>query len=170
MSEQGRPTVYSEGVANEILDRLADGQSLRSICDAPGMPGRTTVYRWVMDDVSGFRNQYARAREIQAYALEDDLRDIADDGRNDWMRNNDPKNPGWIANGEHLNRSRLRVDARKWAASKILPKVYGEKITQEVTTDNIHRIIGEAPIDKEAWAAKYANGVAPVIVESDDAT
>lgn len=133
---QGRPTSYSQDVAEVILERLADGQSLRSICAIEGMPGRTTVYRWVLDDVEGFRNQYTRAREIQAYALEDDLRDIADNGSNDWMERNDPDNPGWTVNGEHLQRSRLRVDTRKWVASKILPKVYGEKVQQEIVGPN----------------------------------
>jgi hypothetical protein len=127
------PNPYTQGIAAAILKRLADGESLRAICRTDGMPDRSTVYGWVLDDYEGFASQYARAREMQAHSLADDQVEIADDGSNDWMQRNDPDNPGWQANGEHLQRSRLRFDARKWAASKILPKVYGDKIQQEHT-------------------------------------
>lgn len=100
------------------------------------MPSRTAVLGWVLDDYEGFAGQYARAREMQAHSLADDVSEISDNGSNDWMERNDPDNPGWQANGEHLQRSRLRFDARRWAASKILPKVYGDKIQQEHTGAN----------------------------------
>lgn len=90
---------------------------------------RSVVYNWIMDDQDGFAGKYARAREIQAHVLTDELVDIADNGTNDWMERNDPENPGWLANHEHIQRSRLRLDARKWAASKILPNVYGDRTT-----------------------------------------
>jgi hypothetical protein len=123
-----RPTIHTPELARSILKRLADGESLRSICRAEEMPDRSTVYDWVLDDVDGFSRQYARVREMQAHALADDQVDIADNGSNDWMERNDPDNPGWLANGEHIQRSRLRFDARRWAASKILPKVYGDRV------------------------------------------
>lgn len=129
----GRPSVYSPEVASEILDRIAEGESLRSICKDERFPARSTINHWVIDDVDGFSIRYARAREMQAHALAEDTLEISDDGTNDWMKRNDPSNPGYDANGEHLQRSRLRVDARKWIAARILPKVYGDKISQEVT-------------------------------------
>ncbi|MGB8840016.1 MAG: hypothetical protein WCC64_02995 [Aliidongia sp.] len=129
----GRPPIYDTALAAVVLTRIADGESLRAICASEGMPGRTAVYGWIFDDIEGFAGRYARAREMQAHALVDDISTISDDGSNDWMAKNDPDNPGYALNGEHVQRSRLRVDARKWAASKILPKVYGEKIQQEHT-------------------------------------
>lgn len=70
-----------------------------------------------------------RAREAQADTLADELLDISDDARNDWMkRNHGDDDPGWVANGEHIQRSRLRVDTRKWIASKLKPKKYGDKL------------------------------------------
>jgi hypothetical protein len=66
-------------------------------------------------------------------ALAEETLDIADDGRNDWMERNDPKNQGYEFNGEHVQRSRLRVDARKWFAAKVAPKKYGEKVQQELS-------------------------------------
>lgn len=76
-----------------------------------------------------FLKQYARAKEESADALADEMLDIADDARNDWMaRNHGEDDPGWIVNGEHIQRSRVRIDTRKWLASKLKPKRYGEKI------------------------------------------
>ncbi len=79
--------------------------------------------RLTLDDREGFSEQYARAREIQAFAIADELLEIADDGRNDWMqrRGNDERG-GWELNGEHIQRSRVRIDTRKWMLSKMLPK------------------------------------------------
>lgn len=132
----GRPRAYDPQVADSILERLAGGESLNSICRDPETPARSTVLSWVLDDTDGFSAKYARARVIQAHSLVDDLNDIADDGTNDWMERNSPGSPGWVANGEHIQRSRLRYDARKWAASKILPKTYGDKLDVEVAGKN----------------------------------
>ena len=157
----GRPTIYSEELALIILERISDGESLRSICKAEGMPGRTTVYRWSLDNVEGFRDRFTRAREMRAYMLEDDMTEISDDGTNDWMERNDPDNPGWQVNGEHLQRSRLRVDTRKWIASKILPKVYGEKVTQQFVGAN------DGPVQYEDVRAPIAALIAPANVKQD---
>jgi hypothetical protein len=59
--------------------------------------------------------------------MADELMEIADDGRNDWMERHGEEDPGWQVNSEHIQRSRLRVDARKWTLSKVLPKIYGDK-------------------------------------------
>lgn len=91
------------------------------------MPAESTVRAWAVEDREGFSAQYARAREIGYHAMADELMDIADDGRNDWMERRGEEDIGWAANGEHIQRSRLRVDARKWMLSKVLPKIYGDK-------------------------------------------
>jgi hypothetical protein len=91
------------------------------------MPDCATVFRWIRVK-EGFREQYTRAKEESADALLEETLDIADDGSNDWMESNDPNNPGYRANGEHVQRSRLRVDTRKWAMSKLKPKKYGDKL------------------------------------------
>lgn len=91
------------------------------------MPNKKTVLRW-LGHHEEFSAQYARAREDQADSLAEECLDIADNASNDWMERNDPNNPGWVANGEHTQRSRLRLDARKWFASKVAPKKYGEKL------------------------------------------
>lgn len=129
----GRPSVYNLDMATEICSRLASGEALKSICRDEAMPGLTTVYRWLASN-SEFRDLYTRAREDQADTLADEIIEISDDGKNDWMkRNHGEDDPGWVANGEHIQRSRLRVEARKWIAAKLKPKKYGDRLTQEVT-------------------------------------
>jgi hypothetical protein len=125
----GRPTDYTQETADIICERLADGESLRTICDDADMPARSTVFRWLSLHKE-FSDQYARAKEVQAEVLADELISIADDGRNDWMERKDAdgENIGWRENGEALRRSALRIDTRKWVAAKLLPKKYGEKI------------------------------------------
>lgn len=134
MSDKGRPSVYSPEIAAEICSRLADGETLRSVCRDEKMPSESTVRGWALNDHEGFSAQYARAREIGYLAMADDLLEVADNGTNDWMeRKDDSGNTAYVLNGEHVQRSRLRVDTRKWLLSKALPKLFGDKITQEHT-------------------------------------
>jgi hypothetical protein len=97
------------------------------------MPDKSTVFRWLAVN-EPFRDQYARAREAQADYYAEEIIDISDDGSNDWMERRSEAekgagvNTGWVLNGEHVQRSKLRVDARKWIASKLKPKVYGDKL------------------------------------------
>lgn len=123
----GRPSSYSDKTADKICKLIADGLSLREICVSDELPHRETVRRWLRDN-EDFRGQYARAREDQADAIFDEILEIADDAQNDWMERNGEENEGWQANGEHIQRSRLRIDARKWMAGKLRPKVYGDKL------------------------------------------
>ncbi len=123
---RGRPTRYTADVASTICTRLAGGESLRSICDDAAMPARSTVIGWLFDgEHEDFMDQYARAREAQAEVRADEIVDIADDESGDFTTDEDGKR---VVNHEHIQRSRLRVDARKWVASKLLPKRYGDKL------------------------------------------
>ena len=95
------------------------------------MPAEATVRQWVLHNRDGFYAQYAEAREIGYQTMADELLEIADNGQNDWMERNAGDDAGWQANGEHVQRSRLRLDTRKWLLSKALPKIYGDKQTVE---------------------------------------
>ncbi|TVR08181.1 MAG: terminase small subunit protein [Salinarimonadaceae bacterium] len=129
---KGRPSSYSDEIADIICERIADGESLRTICRDEDMPASSTVFRWLAAD-EAFQEKYARAKSAQADALVEDILEIVDDARNDWMERRGKDDEGWVANGEHIQRARLRVDARKWMAGKLAPKKYGEKITTEHT-------------------------------------
>jgi hypothetical protein len=125
----GRPSEFTPELADLICARLADGQSLRAICRADEMPDKSTVFRWLRSNLE-FRDQYTRAKEESADALTDEMLEISDDATNDWMErhNEDGSNIGWQVNGEHIQRSRLRIETRKWLASKLKPKKYGDKV------------------------------------------
>lgn len=141
MAEVGRPSGYSEELGLRICERLVEGESLRAICREEGMPSQSMVFRWLEAD-EAFRERYARARELQADTFADELTEIADDGTNDWMEQKDKEGQaiGWRENGEAISRSRLRVDTRKWIASKLKPKKYGDKI------ETTHQGPGGGPI------------------------
>ena len=124
-----RPSEYSHAVADAICEELANGRSLRAICVDDGMPSKSTVFRWLAANME-FRDQYARAREAQADALADEILDIADDGGNDTYTDDDGRER---VNVDVIARSRLRVDARKWIAAKLKPRVYGDKIAAELS-------------------------------------
>lgn len=115
----GRPSDFTQEIADVICEQLADGESLRKICLGEDMPSKSAVFRWLLDRPD-FRDQYARAREAQADAIADEILDIADDGSNDFMGEDEKYN------GDAVQRSRLRVDARKWFAGKLAPKKYGD--------------------------------------------
>lgn len=132
----GRPSEYTQELAGEICRMLAEGMSLREVCRHEGMPHESTVRLWAVDDREGFSTQYRRAREIGYHSMADELLEISDDASNDWMERQNETAEGYELNGEHLQRSRLRVDTRKWLLSKALPKVYGDKLE----LDNKHSV------------------------------
>lgn len=138
----GRPSGYSQELADRICSELADGKSLRTVCKAEGLPSTQTVFRWLRTH-EGFCDQYARAKDEAADVLVDEMLDIADEATNDWMEQHDKDNVGYRLNGEAINRSRLRVDTRKWIASKLKPKKYGDKT--ELTGPGGTPLIPESP-------------------------
>lgn len=124
----GQLSEYTPERARRICDEIASGISLRTICAQEGMPACSTVFLWLTKHPE-FSEQYARAREAQADTMAEDILEIADDGRNDWVKTQEG---GDAYNGDHVQRSKLRVDARKWLMSKMAPKKYGDKVTQEL--------------------------------------
>ena len=110
METRGRPSIYTQEIADLICNGISEGKSLRSLCVAEDMPSEATVRRWVIDDHEGFSTQYTRARDIGLDCVADEVFEIADN-----------------ATGDH-QRDRLRFDARRWYLSKLAPKRYGDKI------------------------------------------
>ena len=100
------------------------------------MPAKSTVMRWLQAD-KVFRDQYTRAREEQAEGFLDEIVEIVDDSRNDWMdREVGRGRVIRVVDPEAVMRSKLRYDARRWAMSKILPKKYGDSTTLKGDPDN----------------------------------
>ena len=132
MADRGRPSKYTDELADLICERISDGESLVDICKSDGMPSRGTVFRWLAGNET-FQDMYALAREVQAEHYADEIVAISDDSRNDWMERNSDGATAWALNGEAIARSRLRVDARKWVASKLKPRKYGDRSSMELT-------------------------------------
>lgn len=128
----GRPTDYTPEVAETILGRLRDGETLNAICRAAELPHESTVRLWVRDNREGFTERYTQARLVGYLHMADELVEIADDGRNDWMvrqqKVGEEEIDVSVPNPEAIGRSRLRIDTRKWLLAKALPKVFGEKL------------------------------------------
>lgn len=146
----GRPSNYSHDIAVAVCEHIANGMTLAQISKLPGMPRMHLIFRWLANDQQ-FRQIYDRAQIERAEKLADEILDIADNGANDWMDNNDPKNPGYKFNQEHWQRSKLRVETRKWIASKMLPKKYGDHSSFEIsgTTRQVTEIVLVAPESNE---------------------
>ena len=123
----GRPSSFTKETADIICERISNGESLREICRSDDMPSKTTVMRWLGSN-EAFRDQYARAREAQADHFADEILEIADDGTNDWMTRGVGEDATTVPDHEHISRSKLRVDARKWLMSKMAPKKYGDRV------------------------------------------
>jgi len=121
----GRPRAYTDEAAAEICLRIAEGESLRSVCRDPKLPALSTVSMWIVENEGGFSERYTRARMARAFVVADEVLEIADDGTNDTYRDEDGNT---FTDHDVIARSRLRVDTRKWYLAKVLPKAYGEKL------------------------------------------
>jgi hypothetical protein len=120
-----RPTIYSEALANEICEWIAKGGSLNAYCKQPNTPSMSAVMGWLFTNKQeGFVEKYTRAREAQAEVLADEIIAIADGDEHDTIITED----GIQKNREVIERSRIKIDARKWVAAKLLPKKYGDKL------------------------------------------
>ena len=127
--KNGRPSICTEAVVEEICSRLSAGESLNAICEDAHLPERQTVHRWVVIDHEGFSSKYTRARQSQALRWAEEIMSIADNDSKDWRVD---EQGNLVVDREDVQRSRLRVDTRKWMLSKMLPKVYGDKQSLEL--------------------------------------
>lgn len=139
---------YTREVADKVCELIAEGQTLRKIEQMPGMPAKSTINGWALDDVDGFAGRYARAQHIRTYGMRDEIVDITDDPQLS------PED------------KRVRVDTRKWVMAKTLPKEFGDRIQHEHTGGVIAGtiVIGAATAALPGDGAKLIEGK----VESDD--
>jgi hypothetical protein len=105
----GRPSTFTQEIADEICERIIEGESLRRICAEDRMPNRSTILRW-LDENDDFAAKYARAREFQGDYMDDLILDAAAE-----------------TDSENAPAQRVKIDAYKWRASKLKPKKYGDK-------------------------------------------
>ena len=125
----GTPQPYSEDTAKEICLRIMRGGSLKAICRDDFMPPNWQVHEW-LSGKPDFADRYARACEVRADTIFDDILEIADDNQQDIVLNPDGTER---LNTDHVQRAKLRIDARKWALAKMQPKKYGDKVDHNLT-------------------------------------
>lgn len=131
----GHPPLYTQELGDHICEQIATtSKSLRTICDENGMPSVGTILKWLREDTNDFLAQYTRAKEEQADFMIEEMIDIADDGTNDYMTITKGDISYNVEDKEVTSRSKLRVETRKWTASKLKPKKYGDKL--DVTSTN----------------------------------
>ena len=105
-----RPTIYSEELEDRMLEEIASGRSVISLCrEEDWTPNADTWYRW-MYKIDGLSDRYTRAKAISSEYHADQILAIADE-----------------ADNQTFQVARLQIDARKWVASKLVPNKYGEK-------------------------------------------
>ena len=120
--KQGRPTIFTKELADEILKRISEGESVRSITRNEEMPNASTVHAWVLDN-DVFSKHYARAKDIGAETEAEELEEIA---------RTEPD----------VQRARLIVDTKKWTMSKKLPRKYGDKLDVTTAGEPIQQVTG----------------------------
>jgi hypothetical protein len=144
----GRPSDYSDGLADAICERLIMGDSMAAVCRDENMPSESMVYRWLAKYVY-FRERYASAREGQADRMVDEILEIADDTSKDTEYGENGPKP----NAEWISRSRLRVEARLKLMALLSPKKYGKKLALEVEERRTARQFTDAELAEIAAAS-----------------
>jgi hypothetical protein len=110
---------------NKILSEMSKGKSLGSMLKGSNAVMSASTFFDMMKDDKALTEQYARALELRQNMLFEELFDIADESDNDWEE--DERTGKKRVNNEAVQRSKLKVDVRKWALSKMNPKKYGDR-------------------------------------------
>lgn len=156
---------YSPQIARKICEQIMEGKTLKDICAQHNMPSIQRVTRWLASPLNeDFREMYYYARRVQAEILVDEIISIADDSENDWKPSFNKKGEqnGWKPDHECIQRSRVRIDTRKWLAAKMLPRMYGENI------DVQHHVTGDLMKVMEAASNNDAGLPPPIEAKKKD--
>lgn len=132
-------TTYTLEKAEAICERIASGESLRKICESEDMPNKRTVLRWLAKNPE-FQAIYAQAREDQADFYADQIIEIADDRSKDYIVGG-PNMDDMVLDTEHVQRSKLRIDSRKWIAAHLKPRKYGDQLKVEGAGPNGEHLV-----------------------------
>ncbi len=143
MSKEEREETF-----NSIIKFVSEGNSLKESCDKARLD-KSTFYRWIKDDKEK-SDMYAHAREDRADLLFEEILEIADESAKDIYEDKDGNKK---VDHESIQRSRLRVEARKWVLSKMQPKKYGDKVDltsdgDKITTNILNLGNGTPPKDE----------------------
>lgn len=128
--KKGRPEIYTPELGKRVCDLIATHScGLKRLCaQYDELPDQETIYGWIIRHPD-FANLYKQARELQQEVHVNEMLEIANDESNDMIQTE----KGWVGNPTAIARAKLKIDTLKWHASKLAPKVYGDKVQQEVT-------------------------------------
>jgi hypothetical protein len=159
-AKTGRPSDYTEELGTVICARLAEGESMRKIAKDEDMPSTTTMFTWIRTHAE-FLAQYEISKAECADMYAEEIIEIADDSANDYVEVTDENGATGATrlNTEHVQRSRLRIDSRKWVAAKLKPKKYGEKIQHDVDAKIKTTDMSESELDNKLQALMDATGI-----------
>ena len=146
---QDAPRLYSPKIVDKICELVVKGESTNAICRRKGMPNRVTLGKWLRK-YPDFAAKYLEAKQIQTYFNVDDIRDIAEecDG----------------SSGPEVAKAKLRCDVLKWEASKMVPKIYGDKASLDIREEN-----GSSMERMEEVVLKVMNKIkSPELIENTD--
>jgi hypothetical protein len=135
LSLVGRPSSYTPEIGARVCELIESGQSLLDIESRDDMPSHPTVAKWLAD-FPDFAAGYARARRIYIDRMGDEILAISDDARNDWMDRQQGEDTVRVVDHEHVTRSKLRVDTRKWVLSKLRPDQYGDRVAHQMLDEH----------------------------------
>jgi hypothetical protein len=125
VTRPGRPSFYTYELAVQICETIAaSSKGIKKLSlENDNWPTHETLYRW-LNEHTEFSDLYARAKQHQVEILIDEILEISDDTSSDISFNHEGQP---VINHEHLNRSKLRIDTRKWLAAKLAPRIYGPR-------------------------------------------
>lgn len=129
MSEEtkmGRPSDYTQELADKICEGIGNGWSMRTVCSKEDMPSMSTVFKWLREREE-FSQQYARACRERTEGQHEELLEYGDEAIR-LAQEADPKAAGAV-----VSAVKLKADNLKWSMSKMVPKKYGDRL--DLTTD-----------------------------------
>ena len=161
----GRASTYTEAVAEEICQRLANGEPLRQICRDARMPHWNTVYDWMAKDET-LSGRIAHAREIGFDAIAEEALEIADTPQ-EGVRTESGKDGVKEVREDMLGHRKLQIETRLKLLAKWSPKRYGDKQDIHLTGHLALADMSEEEIRAEIAALAMA-GVLPVTAAPND--
>lgn len=155
---------YDANTVEEICRRLRAGESLLRISKDPKMPSQRTLSDWVARNHLGFAEKYLEAKRISAHFLAEKALDEAYNAADDFYLDDEGRP---IFDGNHVQRSKLIIDTIKWEVSKMLPRIYGDKVTQEFGVSGDLAKLLESATNKDTGLPPPIDGDYREVRESD---
>jgi len=143
----GQPEIYTEELGSKVCTAIATSEKgLEHICKKEGMPSTSTVYNWLNDgENKDFLDKYTRARQMQADLMAEQVIEIADNPEEGEVVKIDAKGKTSIERGDMLGHRKLKIYARQWAAAKLWPNKYSERIQKDVTIHQDQPLFDDIP-------------------------